>query len=123
MSESLFKSRRQSNRDLINESLKHTIDKLKKRLKEVEKTHVVETNSTDPFEVPESRGVVVRITPSTPITKKMKVFISVVSSDSMTEGISYYLRDYKENDTCLMIVVENTTEIVRHIKINYLITE
>lgn len=135
----LFKSRRETNRELVSSKMGQKISQLTKQVNALNdqlKHHVeereepklnepkiVEMGETEYISVEPSSAIVVRIHLTTHLELGMKNIISLTSKDSERGGLIYYLHEIDGSDQCLHVVVENMKEEPRLIKLTYVILQ
>lgn len=119
--DSIFKTRRQTNRDILKSHMEKNLRLLSHRIDQMEQV-ILDSGKTEFIELPKNKTIIIKIHTVIKLQISMKVFITVISKDTESGGLSYYLKEFQDNDTCLMIIVENMRG-KRMIKLNYIITK
>lgn len=119
--ESIFKTRRQTNRDILKSRMEKKLRILSHRIDQME-TVILDSGKTEFIELPKNKTIIIKIHTVIKLQTSMKVFITAISRDTDSGGLIYYLREFQDGDTCLMVIVENMKE-KRTIKLNYMITK
>jgi hypothetical protein len=118
----IFKTKRQTNRDLISHHFNKKIRSLNQKVDEMERFVSLRSGETGYITIDKEQIITVKIHTEITLKKGMKIMISVTSRDDDPGGLSYYLKDFEEGDDSIKIVIENKNE-AREIRVNYFINE
>jgi hypothetical protein len=124
-SESSFKTRRQTNRKIINSKLNKKIRGLSKKIERMNdrcKYTVVEVGESTDIEIAKGTANTIKIYTELKLKKTMKIVFSVKSNDTDPGGLTYYMCDFENDEDHFKVVIENRNAD-RLIKIGYVISE
>jgi hypothetical protein len=118
-----FKTRRQTNRDIINAKLRKKLKVLTRKLHQIKKcSKIIESGHTEFMSMESNTLIVVKIYTKLKLKKSMKILISATSEEAVSSNLMYYLRSPKDDDEFLYVVAKNDNNI-RSISFTYIIVE
>lgn len=116
MAEDIFKTRRQTNRDIIENKID---DLIKTNISK--QTHILECGETDYVSVEPNTIINITIYPTIKLNKSYKIIFSLTSKGMNVGQLSSYRKESNDDDR-IFICVENHGK-TRDVKIDYIICE